>query len=80
MAYELYLHLPRQLGTSPLAPRLHNLTALRSVPSRWGYLDEAQLTQFAYLLAIAAEFSEGTWHLDQPVPKRQQTRRYKQSG
>lgn len=61
LAYELYLHLPRQLGRSPRLSRTHNLTLLKSVPSSWGYLNESELKKFAYIATLALEFSTGTW-------------------
>lgn len=77
LAYELRLHLPRQLGTSKLAPRLHNLNALNSIPAAWAHINEPQMTDFAYMLTLAVEFSTGTWQLDHPPsnPRASRSRR-----
>ncbi len=61
LAYELYKHLPRQLGLDHRPIRRTNLEQLAHIPHDWGVLDEAQLKQFAYVITIALQFGTGTW-------------------
>ncbi|HUG48057.1 MAG TPA: DUF3800 domain-containing protein [Candidatus Limnocylindria bacterium] len=69
LAYELYQHLPRQLGTDPRPPRRYALNQLRRQPPRWGYLDDERLTLFAEAVELSARIAvtEG-WPHRKPLP------------
>lgn len=58
MAYEHYLHYPRQMGTNPRPVRDHNMFALSTIPHRWGHLEEDELKKWARIIALKAA-SEG---------------------
>jgi hypothetical protein len=55
LAYELYKHLPRQLGVEPWSrgPR-HSLRMLANVPHDWGHADKEQLQIFSEIITIRA--------------------------
>jgi hypothetical protein len=54
LAYELFQHLPRQLGISSRQPRDKHLTMLARVALRsWGYLNEEELRKWSAVLTLA---------------------------
>jgi hypothetical protein len=63
LAYELYRHLPRQLGLDTRSGTRRELQALAVPPKRWRTLDDAELSKWALVLDAYAEF--------QKLPKRE---------
>ncbi len=58
LAYELYRHLPRQLGLDPRPLRGRHLSRLREPANDWGYLDDAELRMWSEVTTIAARLAE----------------------
>jgi hypothetical protein len=50
LAYEMFKHLPRQLGMEARRPRLERLRPLSVPPHIWGYLEESELRKWDSLL------------------------------
>ena len=61
LAYELYKHLPRQLGTEK-RPARYTLRELAKLPRSWGWLEANELRQWHYVLGRGLHYSTGTWH------------------
>jgi hypothetical protein len=61
LAYEMYKHLPRQLGTDA-RPVRYTLRELAKLPRRWGWLDADELRKWHFVLGRGLHYSLGTWH------------------
>jgi Protein of unknown function (DUF3800) len=61
LAYELYKHLPRQLGTEQ-RPSRYTLRELAKRPRSWGWLEADELRKWHYVLGLGLHYSTGTWH------------------
>jgi hypothetical protein len=57
LAYELYKHMPRQLGIDPRKQRVEHLRHLGMIPCRWGFLGENELRRHAQMLELAPELA-----------------------
>ncbi len=55
LAYELYVHLPRQLGTNRRNPRRFHLEPLAAIPKDWGHIERPLMNEFAKIIEIRRE-------------------------
>lgn len=60
LAYELYKHLPRQLGLEA-RPTRYTLHELAKVPYRWVTATEDELRKWHYVLGRGLHYSQGSW-------------------
>ncbi len=67
LAYELYRHLPKQLGSDHRPPRLFSLRSLSAIPASWGYLDAKQLEMFAQVIDVRLQLEKKELWVS-PVP------------
>jgi len=58
LAYELYRHLPRQLGWEARPARRFHLEPLAVVPHSWGYLNVDELKKWAEVLSVRAAMED----------------------
>jgi hypothetical protein len=58
LAYELYRHLPRQLGVDPRPPRMEIMRRLAIPTHKWGTVDDNELAKWSPIIEMSADLAD----------------------